>query len=398
MRFAWRNKLLPFLLAAILIGHALLFYGLPLPALVTLWLLLSIWLYRAGPAAAVLAAFSIAFFTLLLNVFISISGLERSIYYRPHEQMKADHADFGSTFKPNTQASMNALFGDIEALEKVGIKEPHDIAYVTDSLGFRNPADYRNQTFVLVGDSFLAGANDTQSCLITEQLRQHHGLDTYNLGFPGNMDEYVQRVRAFRKARGNNFRMALFVFEGNDFYPFTNSPVEEKTLLKRYHAFFRHSSLWRYTRWLYLRTQKKQGNQKNSPFVRKIGKDDLAFLSSEPPLAGGATPLDESRLHFVDALNILKPNLVQIFFVPVKYRVYAKWLTDKPLPNAQLDYLRQAAKQAAIPVFDLTPALAQEAERLLPQGQYVYWRDDTHWNCNGMRAVTAPVAGQLRLH
>lgn len=368
MRFAWRNKLLPFSLAAILIGHALLFYGLPLPALVAIWLALCAWLYLAGPAPALLTAFSMALFTLLLNLLVGFSGLEGSIYYRPHERMKADNPDFGDTFKPNTRASMNALFGDLEALEKVGIREPHEIAYVTDGLGFRNPADFHGQGFVLLGDSFLAGANDTQSCLISEQLRQHHGLDTYNLGFPGNMDEYVQRVRAFRKAKGNDFKMALFVFEGNDFYPFTNSPVEEKALLKSYHAFFRHSSLWRYTRWLYLRTQKKQVNQKSNPFVRKIGKDDVAFLSSEPPLAGGSTPLEESRLHFVDALNILKPNLVQIFFVPVKYRVYAKWLTDKPLPNAQLDYLRQAAKQAAIPVFDLTPALAQEAERLLPQG------------------------------
>lgn len=398
MRFAGRNKLLPFSLALVLVGHALLFYGLPLPALVTLWLLLSAWLYLAGPAPALLVAFSIGFFTLLLNVFVGVSGLERSIYYRPHEQMKARNADYGDTFKPNTQASMSALFGDIEAMEKVGIKEPHEIAYVTDGLGFRNPADYHGQSFVLVGDSFLAGANDTQSCLISEQLRQNHGLDTYNLGFPGNMDEYVQRVRAFRKAKGEDFKMALFVFEGNDFYPFTNSPVEQKTLLKSYHAFFMHSSLWRYTRWLYLRTQKKHGNQQSKPFVRKIGRESVAFLSSEPPLAGGSTPLDESRLHFVDALNILKPNLVQIFFVPVKYRVYAKWLADKPLPNAQLDYLRQAARQAAIPVFDLTPALVQEAERLLAQGQYVYWRDDTHWNCNGMRAVAAPVASQLRLH
>lgn len=398
MRFSGRNKLLPFSLAVILIGHALLFYGLPLPALVTLWLLLSVWLYLAGPAPALLAAFSIGFFTLLLNVFIGISGLERSIYYRPHEQMKARNADYGETFKPNAQASMSALFGDIEALEKVGIKEPHEIAYVTDSLGFRNPADYHGQGFVLVGDSFLAGANDTQSCLISEQLRQKHGLDTYNLGFPGNMDEYVQRVRAFRKANGDNFKMALFVFEGNDFNPFTNSPVEEKTFLKSYHAYFMHSSLWRYTRWLYLRTQKKQGTPKSNPFVRKIGKEDVAFLSSDPSLAGSSTPLDESRLHFVDALNMLKPNLVQIFFIPVKYRVYAKWLVDRPLPNTQLDYLQQAAKLAGIPVFDLTPALTQEAERLLPQGQYAYWRDDTHWNCNGMRAVATPVAGQLRLH
>lgn len=398
MRFAGRTKLLPFALAVVLIAHALLFYGLPLPALVTLWLLLSIWLYRAGPAAAVLAAFSIAFFTLLLNVFISVSGLERSIYYRPHEQMKADHADFGSTFKPNTQTSMNALFGDIEAFEKAGIKEPHEIAYVTDSLGFRNPADYRGQNFVLVGDSFLAGANDTQSCLITEQLRQHHGLDTYNLAFPGNMDEYVQRVRAFRNAKGKDFKMALFVFEGNDFQPFTNSPVEKRTFLKNYHALFKQRSLWRYTRWLYLRTHEKKTGEARIPLVRQINREAMAFLSSDPYLAGNRTPPDESYLHFVDALNILKPNLVQIFFIPVKYRVYAKWLAEKPLPNAQLDSLQQAAKQAGIPVFDLTATLVQEAERLLPQGQYVYWRDDTHWNCNGMRAVSVPIARQLRLH
>ena len=398
MRFTGRNKLLPFSFAAILIGHALLFYGLPLPALVAVWLALCAWLYLAGPAPALLTAFSIALCTLLLNLFVGFSGLEGSIYYRPHERMKADNPDFGDTFKPNTRSSMNALFGDIEALEKVGIKEPHEIAYATDSLGFRNPADFHGQGFVLLGDSFLAGANDTQACLVSEQLRLHHGLDTYNLGFPGNMDEYVQRVRAFRKAKGENFKMALFVFEGNDFHPFTNSPVEEKTLLKSYHAFFRHSSLWRYTRWLYLRTQKKKSGHESKSYVRKIGKENVAFLSSEPALAGNSSPPDESRLHFVDALTVLKPNLVQIFFVPVKYRVYAKWLVDKPLPNAQLDYLQQAAKQAAIPVFDLTPALVQEAERLLAQGQYVYWRDDTHWNCNGMRAVAAPVAGQLRLH
>ena len=157
-----RNKSLAFALAALSILHALLLYGLPLPALAVVWLLLCMWLYRAGPAAAMLAAISIACFTLLLNITIGATGLERGIYYRPHEQMTARSADFGETFRPNSRTTLNALFGDIEALEMAGIKEPHEIAYVTDSLGFRNPADYRGQTFVLVGDSFLAGANDTQ--------------------------------------------------------------------------------------------------------------------------------------------------------------------------------------------------------------------------------------------
>lgn len=397
MNILERNKYLSFALAAILIWHAILFYGLPLPALVVLSVLLCTWLYRAGPAPAVLAAGSFAFFTLLLNFIMGVIGLERSIYYRPHEQMMTRSTDFGETFKPNSRATLNALFGDIEALEKVGIKEPHEITYVTDSLGFRNPADYHGQTFVLLGDSFLAGANDTQSCLITEQLRQHHGLDTYNLAFPGNMDEYVQRVEVFRKIKGKEFKMALFVFEGNDFQPFTNSPVEKMTFLKIYHAFFKQTTLWRYTRWLYLRVQKKDGNAGHAPHVRQIGKLNVAFLKRDLPIASNTSQPDESYLRFIHAFEKLKPNLVQIFFIPVKYRVYAKWLAEKPLPNAQLDYLQQAAKQAGIPVFDLTPALVMEAERMLPRDEYVYWRDDTHWNCNGMRAVAAPIAQQLRL-
>ncbi len=36
--------------------------------------------------------------------------------------------------------------------------------------------------------------------------------------------------------------------------------------------------------------------------------------------------------------------------------------------------------------------------RQLPEGRYVYWRDDTHWNCLGMRAAAASVAAQLRLN
>jgi hypothetical protein len=92
MRFSGRNKLLPFALAAILIGHALLSYGLPLPALIAIWLALCAWFYLAGPAPALLAAFSMALVTLLLNVLVGFSGLEGSIYYRPHERMKADNA------------------------------------------------------------------------------------------------------------------------------------------------------------------------------------------------------------------------------------------------------------------------------------------------------------------
>ncbi|MBK7677010.1 MAG: hypothetical protein IPJ27_20905 [Candidatus Accumulibacter sp.] len=49
------------------------------------------------------------------------------------------------------------------------------------------------------------------------------------------------------------------------------------TVLKIYHAFFKQTSLWRYTRWLYLRAQKKDGNTGHIPRVRQIDKVTVAF-------------------------------------------------------------------------------------------------------------------------
>ena len=156
---------------------------------------------------------------------------------------------------------------------------------------------------------------------------------------------------------------------------------------------FRSSSLWRYTRSLYLRGKKKRSGEHAPPaLVQEIGGKPVAFYSKEQALIDNRSTLQEIELNFVSALQALKPNLTEIFFVPVKYRVYAQWLPLKSLPNEQWNYLAEAARQAGIPVHDLTPVLTAEAKRLLPQGQYVYWRDDTHWNCNGMRVAAAEVA------
>ena len=169
MKLSLKKPTLSYWLALLLSFHALLFYGFPIAALLTVWVLLALWFLFAGGTQALLAAASLAVGTLLLNFAIQATGLERSIYYRPHELMSAKDADFGGIYKPNTQFSMNALFGDIEAMEKVGIKEPHETAYHTDRLGFRNSARLPRAE-VRFGRRFLYGWRQRYTVLFAHRM------------------------------------------------------------------------------------------------------------------------------------------------------------------------------------------------------------------------------------
>lgn len=86
-----------------------------------------------------------------------------------------------------------------------------------------------------------------------------------------------------------------------------------------------------------------------------------------------------------------------VFFVPTKLRVYAAYLPDSVRRKLQgeppgLRALRDFMKGKPAEVVDLTPFLRRAADNRLQRGQYVFWRDDTHWNVNGVKAVSAEVA------
>jgi len=46
-------------------------------------------------------------------------------------------------------------------------------------------------------------------------------------------------------------------------------------------------------------------------------------------------------------------------------------------------------------VIDLTQALVNESKRLLPEGKLTFWRDDTHWNPDGIAVAAQIVAKTL---
>jgi SGNH hydrolase-like domain, acetyltransferase AlgX len=127
--------------------------------------------------------------------------------------------------------------------------------------------------------------------------------------------------------------------------------------------------------------------------VFPIGGKDVGFFKSYIDAAVSPNP----KYHIVGDEQVLG-RMGCVFFVPVKYRVYKEFINDgRTLPEGPpgLNALRAYYAPHGVPVVDLTPVLRQAARAELAQGHYVYWRDDTHWNGIGIRAVAQEVKNCL---
>ncbi|MGH7337538.1 MAG: alginate O-acetyltransferase AlgX-related protein, partial [Myxococcota bacterium] len=129
--------------------------------------------------------------------------------------------------------------------------------------------------------------------------------------------------------------------------------------------------------------------------VRPLVGARLAFWNRESRHAR-ATELEDMALTDASFAR-LAPDLAAVFFIPTKYRVYQRWLApEEHLPSASWQHLARLCEEYRVPCTDLTPALVARSEALLADGRFTWWRDDTHWNGEGIDAAAARVAEVLR--
>ena len=78
----------------------------------------------------------------------------------------------------------------------------------------------------------------------------------------------------------------------------------------------------------------------------------------------------------------------RVVLVPHKYSVYYPLLSGSaPAPGDSVHPLTQLATELRndrVDVLDLTPRLQLEARNASASHRYIYWRDDTHWNAEGV--------------
>jgi SGNH hydrolase-like domain, acetyltransferase AlgX len=338
--------------------------------------------------ALLLASLIVA--AVLAQIVFSPNVVNAQLFYREHEKWYQD-----DRYRPNVADVISIPFGDLAAADPgapASVYEPRRVAFFTDSLGYRNRSDYANQKVVLVGDSFVVGMGTDQDRILSEVLTNEFGLPAYEIGFPSGPSEYEGRAKAFLPRLAPGAVFAFMIFEGNDFD--LDQPVKVGNLFDRARGRFLrdYAPFLNYPRVLFGMSRRAQA---------RFGLAPDAWVEVHPL---GEKPVAFSRFYIERALNPAPkyhapgdPQVLErtacVFFIPEKYRVYKTSIDDGrvlPEPAPALAALKSFYEPHHIPVVDLTPALVAAARTLLNEGRYVFYRDDTHWNADGMRAV-APV-------
>lgn len=325
--------------------------------------------------------------SLLLTGLLWATGMERDLFYRPFGVL----ADYDlmrglRVFEKNEHLCMTVEKGDLAAqfVEDVALEDPARICYVTDSLGYRNSADFAGQPWVLVGDSYTVTIGVNQTEALTAQVNKQ-GVGGYNIAYPGNIVDYLRHIRDFKRMRPEaDPEYLVFFYEGNDFNRVRDRNRRRTALgrwVLRLREYYRSTILGRFTSVMI--TRYKARNKKPDVFFRQVAGREVAFFGGHKEVSlrknydGGE---DFERL-----FEELAREKVRVFFIPTKYRVYYELLEPdgRPIPHAQWDYLQSLAEKYGVPATDLTGPMQIEARRLAPQGEMLWRASDTHWNGRG---------------
>lgn len=338
----------------------------------------------------------------LLFVFACVEAGVRimadDIFYREHERWALK-----SHYLPNVDSELQVRFGDMVAMDpslKDMLAEPHAMVFSTDSEGFRNAKDYAGEPYVILGDSFATTIGATQPDTLVSQLNARMPQQFYSRAFPGSPQAY--EAAALRHLRMNDkARFIWFVFEGNDF----QRPGEAIGAPRRPDFKQDMRDIFTPLRLPFLTTRVIRLLLKSAKAERDAKGESPVIVHN---VLGKKVGFLKRYIEYAQApaleLNMLgTPEIMErtacVFFIPEKYRVYRPWIENaEPVsePAAGLVTLQNYFGAHAIPVIDLTPALQRAASTALQDKQFVYWRDDTHWNAQGIASIVDQVEGCMK--
>jgi SGNH hydrolase-like domain, acetyltransferase AlgX len=357
--------------------------------------------------------------TLLADVGLRLLPVDR-LAFRPWEAVRrfrpADEA-----FEPNRRLSMARSYGVLAAAGNLpALRQYRPETFTTDAYGYRNPPvaglSGRPPEALLVGSSMATGVGNSDEDILSVQLGALAGRPVYNASLTFDLHS-LERTR--RVARRVGLRAGVVIFEYLESYdlPATRddgvpAPCfrllaaagrrDLDPLCTTAHGLVRVSPLRVFAERAYRALQNdvllpnaparavaQRRLRDGAPMLFPAG-DVRRFYEppDEAPAAGYLAWLAaELRRDGLDLLVVL---------LPTAYTVHHPLLAppEPPAPAGPpyLDRLEARLRAAGVPVVNLTGPLTAQAAADLERGEYLYWRDDHHWNARGI----AVAAGEIR--
>ncbi len=320
---------------------------------------------------------------------------------------------------PNVKFS-GEVYGDLAALTgEPDFRELRQIDFRTDEAGFRNDRRRKPIDLLVLSDSFAAGAGTSQGNIFARLLETRCGRSVYNLAYPGGpYDQFVNfAIEWARLPVAPRAILVWTLYTGNDLddaggevwdlsaLPWRN-PVGE--WIVRYRTFRNRSPLnqlmegWR-ARW---------GGRTEGVVVRRL-PDGRAVLFLSTQEAWGLKsradverhpnfPKLERTLAAMRALAGRRGVPVTVLILPTKGEIYRWLLARRPSaewetgPSGFAQAVLAACQRTQLRCLDAKPSLVEEARRVFDAtGDLFWWRDDTHPNDYGHRAIVELIAREI---
>jgi hypothetical protein len=336
--------------------------------------------------------------------------------FRAWEAMTSNATAQGP-FEPSARYDSTRSFGDLANMGNLRrMRIYRRETFTTDAYGFRNPpglAESGTSSVLLIGDSFAAGSGVSDELTLAGQLAADWGQTTYTVApvFP-SASSLPALARMLKMKPGS-----WVVHQQTYLYTEAHARVLEPTRhppvspIVRFQRSFETDL--RPIRILIERARKTFQDDvifpnPFSPAVRLArlrNGDEMLFIAGEK-VAGGVAPATVATIaesvRYAKGLDEAATRLGLKYvavLVPVKTAVYrhllAPPITDKPrVPAITAETERQLLAEG-LRVINLFEPLASLATESAGRHQYVFWRDDTHWNSLGISVAARAIAAAI---
>ena len=264
----------------------------------------------------------------------------------------------------------------------------------TDNLGFRNNLDFNVTDYILIGDSLFHNHRIDQSNLINSQLNNKSEYKFYNASLTGyDMAHYFETIKFFKNLNKDK-KFIMIIFPGNDFLNYEKikesySKNLGNKVLKNYFELKEFFDF--YTRIKFITNLlKKSKLEERIDKTHNINGENIFFYKRyyvDPDI----------DINFSDKFNIYKeysPDILII--VPSKAQVYCEFL-----PNYDCYNFNFEKKLSNIPLFENTNILdstnffKNEAQKKLLSNNFIFFKDDTHLNEEGLSLFSEFILANL---